>query len=325
MSYLERVFENVNETVDIANPLTLRNVTFPAGSTVNISGTADLVFPNPYGAQDYYVDGNASSSGVGTSWSTAFSTLAEAITASNASIALTANRWWARRNRIFVCGDQEIDEDLTVLPEKCDVIGVGSDLFPFPRIIGNHTIAAAAVSTRFINCGFIAEGAGDLFVIPAACHGLQFLYCFMIPATTSTKALEITSSAHVRLIGNTITVSGGTRDKIFAVAISIEGTSGHDAVISGNKIDATLGVYVASGLEAHGSRIEDNYIRATAQCIDDDSDDFQVINNRMISDAAATSTGVGVIDCNIQLAIGNRITCSDHLNAPFPIEGTLGG
>ncbi|KKL92436.1 hypothetical protein LCGC14_1884670, partial [marine sediment metagenome] len=86
---------------------------------------------NPSGAQDYFVDLNVQTSGDGLGWDTAMALLSEAITASNVSIALTENRWWARRNRIFVQGDG-MTENLTVLPEKCDIIGVGSDLLPHP-------------------------------------------------------------------------------------------------------------------------------------------------------------------------------------------------
>ena len=276
-----------------------------AGGTLEMETGSIFLGPNPYGGQDYYVDGNASASGVGTSWATAFQTLAEAITASNTSIALTANRWWARRNRIFVCGDQEIDEDLTVLPEKCDVIGTGSDLLPFPRIIGNHTIAAATVATRFINCGFIAEGTGDLFVIPASCHGLQFLGCWFQPQTTSTKALEITSCAHVRVEDCTFTVGAGAMANIFAVAISLEGTVLHDIQILNNKITATAGIAVVEAAAvAMGGLIQGNTIRAVALGIDDNSDDFQVVNNRWMTDIDTTTSTAGY-DFNLQLAAGN--------------------
>ena len=274
----------------------------------NKYGNSILPGANPYGAMDYYVDGNVSASGKGLSLSDGsnrpFKTLAEAITASNISIA--SNRWWARRNRIFVCGDQEIDENLTVLPEKCDVIGFGSDLLPFPRIIGNHTIALAKVGTRFINCGFIAEGTGDLFVFPAACHGLSFLGCWMHPARTSTKALEITNCAHVRLIDNEIIVGAGDMTKIFAVGISIEGLASiHDTIIKGNRITATAGIaIVEAAAAAMGSRIEDNYIRATGLAIDDNSDDFQIINNRWMTDIDTTTSTAGY-DFNLQLACGN--------------------
>jgi hypothetical protein len=260
---------------------------------------------NISGGEDYFVDGNRSSSGDGLSWSTAFVTLAEAITASNVSIAAAVNRWWARRNRIFVCGDQEIDEDLTVLPEKCDVIGTGADLLPFPRILGNHTIAVAKVATRFINCGFIAEGTGDLFVFPASCHGLQFLGCHFYPLSTSTKALEITSCAHVRIEDCTFTVGAGDMAKIFAVAISLEGTVLHDIQILNNKITATAGINVVEALAvAMGGLIQGNTIRAVALAIDDNSDDFQVVNNRWMTDIN-TGTSTAGYDFELQLACGN--------------------
>lgn len=270
------------------------------------------VFPNPYGGQDYFVDGNVSTTGTtGTSWGDAFLTLTEAITASNTSIALTANRWWARRNRIFVCGDQEIDENLTILPEKCDVIGVGYDILPFPRIIGNHTIAAtrptagSANGCRFINCGFIAEGTGDLFVIPAGCHGLQFINCWFQPASTSTKALEITNSAHIRIEDCTFTVGAGDMAKIFAVAISLEGTVLHDIAILNNHIVATAGIAVVEAAAvAMGGLIQGNTIRAVALGIDDNSDDFQVVNNRWMTDIDTTTSTAGY-DFNLQLAAGN--------------------
>lgn len=308
------------------------------GYAVNDQGSVlteivdSLEFSNPFGAMDYYVDGNRVTSGSGLSWDTAFKTLAEAITASNASIALSANRWWARRNRIFVLGDQEIDEDLTILPEKCDVIGVGSDLYPMPRIIGNHTIAATrptagkGTACRFIHCAFQDEdGTSDVFAIPAGCHGLQFLGCtFMAKGAGSAgKALEITDCPHIRIKDCEFNVGAGAMANIFATAISIEGTTIYDFVIENCRITATIGIAVANGT-AMGSLIRNNVIRATGLTIDENSDDVQIVDNRLISDAASDGGGAdAVIDCALTLAVGNRITCSDHVNAPFPIEGTL--
>lgn len=305
---------------------------FPAGiETTRV--TADVVvFPNPYGAQDYFVDGNASASGDGTAWDEAFATLEEAITASNTSIALSANRWWARRNRIFVCGDQEIDEDLTILPEKCDVIGVGSDLYPFPRIIGYHTIAAtrptagSATGCRFFNCGFQQEHAtNDIFAIPAGCHGISFIGCtFTAAAGGSTgKVLEITNCAGVRIQDCLITVGAGSMSNIFAVGISIEGTAAtHDLLIENCHITATECITIANGT-LMGSMIRGCVLRAVGECIDDDSDDVQIVDCMMISDANATEAGAGVIDANTALGINCKITCGDHLNAPWPLLGTL--
>ncbi len=282
---------------------------------------------NPSGAADYYVDLNVSATGAGT-LKEPFSTIAEAIAASNTSIGLSANRWWARRNRIFVMGD-EITESLTVLPEKTDIIGIGSDLLPFPRVVGVHHIAVAKVGVRFIGMGFYTNATSDLFSFPASCHGLSFIGCFMHPGTTSTKALEITDCAHVRLIGNEITVGAGAMANIFGVGISIEGSSAiHDTMILGNTITATVGVHVVEATAAAmGSIIADNYIRATGLTIRDASEDFQVINNQLISTANDDGTGTGggalAVKCAIALAVGNRLTCGDHYNAPFPIQGTL--
>lgn len=263
---------------------------------------------NPSGAQDYFVDLNRVESNEGTTWGSAFKTIAEAITASNASIGLAGNRWWAKRNRIYVCGDG-IDEDLTVLPEKTDIIGVGYDIHPFPRVVGNHTIAVAKKGCRFIDMGFYTSGTGDLFVIPASSHGIAFLGCHMHPGTTSTKALEITSCAHVRIEDCIITVGNGDRTNIFGIGISLEGTTFHDCFIGRNKIDGTIGIKCAAGLTAHGGMIYENFIRSTGLWIDDDSDDFMVINNRGIT-AVDTATSTAGYDFNLALAAGNIQTGS---------------
>ena len=277
---------------------------------------------NPYGAKDYFVDLNVSASGDGLSWATAFGTIAEAITASNISIGLTANRWWARRNRIFVCGDG-IAEDLTVLPEKCDIIGVGSDLYPFPRIIGVHYIALAKVSCRFINIGFQATGTDDLFRAPAGCHGLSFLDCVATAATAgNTKAFEITDSAHVRIDGLRILSGAGVAATgVFGLGIGIEGTaSTHDLQISNSKIIATAGLAIAAG-DLNGSWVDNNYIRAlgSGKAIVDSSNEVAFVNNRIIT---AINDKVVANSCtwNEALAVGNVINTVQARSAEIPIK-----
>ncbi len=288
----------------------------------------DFLMVNDYqgpAAGTYYVDLNVAASGAG-SPDHPFATVAEAITASNTSIGLSSNRWWARRNKIFVCGDG-IDEDLTVLPEKCDIIGCGSDLVPYPRIIGHHTIAVAKVGVRFINMGFTADGTGDLFVIPAGCHGLQFLGGHMQPsAAGNTKALEITDSALVRIEGVEIyqnPAAYGTG--IFAVGIAIEGTaSNHQTVIRDCYINATEGIDVVASAPAYDSRIEKCIIHAVLLTIDDNSDQFHVINNRLITDADIDSDPATAIDCKVEFASGNIITgtgtAGESYNYPYRLD-----
>jgi len=300
---------------------------------------SDFLMVNDYQgpkAGKYYVDLNVAATGSG-SPDHPFATYAEAVTASNASIGLAANRWWARRNYIYVCGDG-IEEDLTILPEKCDTIGCGSDLYPFPRIIGNHAIAATrptagkATACRFINMGFQdADGTADLFSAPAGCHGLQFIGCTATAKTggSAGKAFEITNCAHVRFIDIDIVPTVGSMTNIFAVGISIEGLASiHDTQIKGGLIVGTVGVHVVEATAAAmGSRIKGVTIRATGLTINDASGDFIVTDNNLISDAADDGSGTGggalAVKCNIQLAAGNRVTSSDHVNAPFPIQATL--
>jgi hypothetical protein len=273
---------------------------------------SDFLMVNDYQgpkAGTYYVDLNVAATGAG-SPDHPFATIAEAITASNTSIGLTANRWWARRNRIYVCGDG-ITESLTVLPEKCDIIGCGSDLYPFPRVIGRHTIAAAAVGCRFISMGFQANSATDLMTIPAACHGLQFLDCLFIPKSGGTTVgLGITDTACMKISGCTFQIGGGAMATIFGTAISLLGTIGHECEISFNKITATVGILTATALVALGSWCNDNFIHATGLTINDIAQDYYVVNNRLITDVDIDAdTTLGVV-CKPELACGNIVTGS---------------
>lgn len=260
---------------------------------------------NVYGGRDYYVDLNIATAGDGLSWDTAFDTIAAAIAASNTSIGLSANRWWARRNQIFVCGDG-INEDLTVLPEKCDIIGVGADLYDHPRVLGNHVIAAAKVACRFINMGFNAEADADIFDIPAGCYGLSFIDCDFTPMITGAlKALEINDAAGVRIENCNFQIGAGG-PSYFDLAIHFEGTIHHDCVIKDCVIVGVAGIQISqAGANCFGSIIQDNVIRTTSGLpIDDNSDDWMVVNNRWITEIDTTASTAGY-DLNLQLACGN--------------------
>jgi hypothetical protein len=278
-------------------------------------------------AGKYYVDGNVAATGNG-SPDHPFATLTEAFTASNAAIRLSANRWWARRNQIFVCGDG-LEEDLTTIPEKCDVIGCGYDIYPFPRIIGHHEIAAIATTgakgCRFINMGWICDDAGPLFTFPAIVHGLQFIGGLMVPlAAGSTIAISMTDIAGVVIDGVRIIPSGG--GGLFAEGIVLAGTQGHEVVIKNCDIYATEGIHVTA-TATRGGIIKDNDIYATALTINDESGLFRLSKNRLVSTAGDDGTGTGgsalAVVCAIGLAVDNRLTCSGHYNAPYPIQGTL--
>ena len=274
----------------------------------------------PRGAQ-YFVDGNVSATGAGTI-DHPFSTIAEAITASNASIALSANRWWARRNQIFVVGD-DLDEDLTVLPEKCDVIGCGSDdTIAGPRVLGHHTFvipAGKGMGTRFINMGWQNDRAEALITIPAGGSGLQILGGIMYPfAGGSTIALSLTDLADIVIDGLEIAYNAG--GAIFAEGIKILGTVSHKNKIRNCDIYATEGIHVAAGNATTGGVIAGCNIYATALTINDESLLFRVLGNTLVTAANPTNAATGGIVANKLLAAGNYLTGSSVVsNAPYPV------
>lgn len=282
---------------------------------------------NPSGAQDYFVDLNVINSGDGKSWKSPFKTIAEAITASNLTIVAGENRWWARRNRIFVLGD-EISEDITVLPEKCDIIGCGYDIYPFPRVIGHWHIATTrpaagkANGCRFINMGFQATGTAEVLLAPAGCHGLTFQDCvFTASAAGNTKALAISDCASVKIDGcRFLSSAGALTTSVFGLAISIEGTTSiHDLQISNNKIFATAGIAIAAGT-LQGSFVNDNYIRSLGSgkaCVDS-SNDVAFVNNRIITAVADTAVA-NQCTWNEALAVGNMITTGTARTTAIPI------
>jgi len=296
MSYVPKTYrEDGGDTIHIAS-----------GGKLQVDAGAEVVWPNPTGAVDYYVDEEAANGGDGLSWASSMDTIAAAVTASNLTIASYA----AKRNRIFVAGNT-ITEDLTVLPVQCDVIGVGHDTAGYakPLVAGNHTIALAALGSRFINMAFIdTDGTADLFVIPALSHGISFLGCdfYAKAAGSAGKALEITSCNHIRVEDCRIMVSAGAMANIFALGISIEGTTtGIDIQILRNHITATAGISIVEAtLATMGSLIKDNVLRTTDLAIDDNSDDVQVVDNRWMTDIDTTTSTAGY-DFNIALSAGN--------------------
>ena len=282
---------------------------------------SDFLMVNDYEgpkAGKYYVDLNVAATGSG-SPDHPFATVAEAITASNASIGLAANRWWARRNKIFVCGDG-ITENLTVLPEKCDIIGCGSDLVPYPRIIGHHTIALAKVGCRFINIGFTLDGTGVGLTIPAGCHGFQILGGMLQPSLAgNTVGVQITDSALFKIQGFEIHQNPGAYGTgICAVGIAIAGTaSTHQFLIDDCFVEATEGIDVVANSPAYGSRIKNSIIKATVLTIDDNSDTVIVTDNRLITAANIATTTDGY-DFNLALASGNILTGLNGVAATVP-------
>lgn len=278
---------------------------------------------NIHGGADYYVDGNAASAGDGSSWDEAFDTLAAAISASNTSIGLSTNRWWARRNRIFCAGDT-LDEDLTRLPTKCDVIGVGSnDAQSMCGLKGYHSTDDEAYGTRFFNMEFVGEAsANPIFTLAGSndASGVQFHGC-RIDANAGTLTHFVKAVAMPYLVINNCDFAG-----TFATAyVEFDTGQAGGARITNNKMlgTAAKGIVVASDTTATWIPvIENNIIKATGLVIDDDSDLFYIVNNRMITEADPLADSTGAVDANQVLAIGNMITsdAGTERNAEWPFQ-----
>jgi len=289
------------------------NATFGSVNVLKQLNLYGSVFPNPYGAQDYFVDGNAVTSGNGKGWggagntNTPMNTLSEAITASNLTIVAAGNRWWARRNRIFCCGDQELTENLTIFPEKCDIIGVGFDVEAMPRITGDHTIAAVATgkarSTRWINCGFMAGSTGETFHLTTDHMGIEFHGCKFWPLVTgSTHAIRLADDNRgFKFIDSDIYEHAGAPGTgIYAEGIKVEGNGQHDMVFRGGSIYATEGIHIVAATGGYNSICRDMIVRAVAITINDAASLLVIADTSLISDADAnTITAGAVVNANL--------------------------
>lgn len=271
----------------------------PVASGQDISGTT------------YFVDGNSGlDSNDGKSWENAFQTFARAVVVSNVDIARGSDRW-ARRNTIYMAGDRLV-EDITALPNKTDVIGVGScDSFKGACLEGDHVIASGT-GTRFYNMGFEPGTADDIFTFSTAgSSGIEFHNCEFRAnrgGSVATGAIEVTNCINLKVINCEF------RGAFSSEYINIAAGAINGMIIRGNTMvgGADNGIMVTgTGTITGGQRglIADNYIECADIAIDVNATSvFNVINNIMISDAAIGS-GSYVID--LSFAAKNLLTGND--------------
>lgn len=279
---------------------------------------ADFLSTNEYFGPKggvYYVDGNVAATGGG-SPDHPYATLAEAITASDAAIALSANRWWARRNRIYAVGDA-LSENLVKFPTKCDVIGCGSyDGFDKLGLSGRHVPIGEAYGTRFYNIHFKAVAhASPIITLTSAASGIKTIGCtFDGTLGTMTSAILATASSFLSVIDCDFIGTFVTSYITFGA-----GEAGW-ARILGNRM---MGV-AAKGIVIPGTTtaswmplIEGNTIVATGDPIEDASNLFYVVNNRLLTDANIATTTDGYT-FNLALASGNILTGLSGVAATIP-------
>jgi len=196
----------------------------------------------PVSGRTYYVNktGNGTT---GLSWETAFATIAAAISASNTYQALTENA--NGRNRIFVDGGSGYTEGLTVLPNECDIIGVGSTYGREPRITGNHAVTTKVTGCHIYNMYFYSAAAAAILSIPSNSNGFEIHNCrIQSSAPAATIGIQFGSLQYAwvdncNFSGNPPMVTG----------IQIDGPVFAMSKITNNIISATTtGISVANGV-----------------------------------------------------------------------------
>jgi len=278
-------------------------------------------FTNPYGAQDYFVDLNTNSTtGDGTSWDECVGTIAAGLLLADTSIGLSANRWWARRNRVFACGDG-IAEALVLAAEKTDLIGVGYDVGSFPKVTGNFTIGTAVNGFRVFNMGFVPTTTAPVITFPAGMHGWELHGCHLYKVEGVTNSAQLLSTDCRDFVMNNTNIypdAGAAKSTIgFNIAGTAQGVGRaqiNNCLIVG--IEAFNVVDTSAYFE--GATCKNTTFIATALCIDENSDSIAFIDCRLITAAAAgDANGVNIVDWNGALAVGNEATSSDSMG-PIP-------
>lgn len=272
----------------------------------------------------YFLDGNCGNDGnTGTGgWHNAFKTMAVALAASHADIASGAYGW-AARNVIFARGDT-FTEDLVLLADKTDVVGVGSyDHRSKPGVVGNHVPVGTFMGTRFINIDFRSPAAGgDIWTVPTTVTGLSFLGCEFDGASTTaaTGAIVITTSESFTI--QDCVFRGAFSDAV----IELAGTEFNSLLIADNIIQGgQQGIDVKSTVTTsiRSGYILRNTINSVTECINEASGKIYVHNNNCVTAAAKGTAGAGAIVAGAKMMLGNKISASDVANASVPAEGTL--
>jgi len=281
-----------------------------------ISSILSMVSPQQYGV-NYYVDGNASASGQGNSWESPYNSLIEALAASHAEIAVSASRHWAKRNAIWMVGD-DVAEDLDLLAQKTDIIGCGSsDPYPMACVRGNHVPITAGMGCRFINVRFRPAASEDLFTLASGLGGLGFLGCIFdahYSTFTAPSAIDTTAAQFLRIAGNDF-VGAFSASVIDIGAGSVDQMRIVNNVMLGGAVAGILVTDTTTVVQSRLGLIDNNIIYAVGCTINDGNDDtFIVTNNQCISDAA---TGNAAINVDQRWAANNYITDATK-SGPWP-------
>ncbi len=214
----------------------------------------------PVAGKTYYVSKNGNSTD-GLSWKNAFATLEAAITANNLDVgSVTAvHPDFYKMNRMFIDGGNYA-ETLTVFPNHCEMIGVGSA----PVRISVSTVLTTRVSVCHIyNMQFRTASAAPIFGLCVGCQGVEFHGCiFNSSGAAPTIGLEVEDVCYsLKVIGCKF-YGLQTTSLSPTCGIQFDGTNTMHCEIRDNFISAiTYGIYFATPhAQAHGVLIKNNVI-----------------------------------------------------------------
>ena len=278
----------------------------------------------------FYCEGNSGSdTSDGLSWDTAFKTLTVALAASNADIAVNS-QGWASRN-VILCKADAFTEDLVLLAQKTDVIGVGHHDRYQTGLIGNHvpTGATASYGTRFFNFHFMGDATtgADIWTLDTYNVGLEFHNCFFdsVSGTAATAAIIAEDAEDLKIVG--CEFMGAFSDAVIELSA---GNSRGTRILSNYIEGANDGIHINSsviddsGGNQRGILIQGNVIRCATYAILDSSNIAMIIDNRCMTAADLGAYGAGCITGNTQLGLNNWISGDDTDNNAWPVIGTLG-
>jgi len=249
--------------------LTARNVITPEGDS-------------------FYVDCRRSISGNGKSWNTAFVTIQEAITASNAQIDWSLTPWLVD-NWIHVASG--LYEEALTPPYSCHIIGygvLGTDTAVEIHPAAGSAMAGTGLGLEMVNIRFEAVNAVPVLDF-GVCNQVIIRDCEILPATNSvTHGISIENGTHVRILRNSFHQSQGTPG--FSHGIYAAGGADkylHASKIIGNYISGIasggVGIYIAADCTATETLIQDNTINVPGAGIgiDDNNGNSLVVDNRI--------------------------------------------
>ncbi len=202
-------------------------------------------------------------------------------------------------------------EDLTVFPNKCDVIGIGSaDARKGCGITGNHTPTGSGhQGSRWFNINFQGTDTTDLVTLTSASSGVEFHGCrFLSGGIAPVGAIDATASPF--LIINECEFQGSfSGDVIDIGAGAADATKITNNIIIGGGDNGIVITGVATITATRRGLIADNYISVADKVIDTRSTSvFDCINNICVSGEALGGSSY-VID--LTFAAKNVITGND--------------